>query len=132
MARNVIRARRRRDGKRGEVLSPEGVPAVPEGTDTTRQVEERDTAIRALDRLSAADRELVMLLAWEGLELAEAARVLGCTAATARVRLHRARRRIERLLGSPAPEEEAGPPARARPTAAAEETTPTLVPLEEK
>ncbi|NKY97076.1 RNA polymerase sigma factor [Nocardiopsis alborubida] len=112
VARNVIRARRRGERRRGEVLSAEADAGVPAASDTVRQVEERDTALRALERLSATDRELVMLLAWEGLELTEAARVLGCTTATARVRLHRARRRIERFLDSSPPADRSASPAR--------------------
>ncbi|WP_150250817.1 RNA polymerase sigma factor [Nocardiopsis deserti] len=112
VARNVIRARLRGERRRGEVLSAEADAGVPDASDTVRQVEERDTALRALDRLSATDRELVMLLAWEGLELTEAARVLGCTTATARVRLHRARRRIERFLDSSPPADRDASPAR--------------------
>ncbi|PDP87504.1 RNA polymerase subunit sigma-24 [Glycomyces fuscus] len=128
VARNVIRDRLRVERRRGEVLSAEAAAGVPGGADTVRQVEERDTALRALDRLSATDRELVMLLAWEGLDLAEAARVLGCTRATARVRLHRARRRIERFLDSSPPPERDAPPARPVPPG----TAHVRVPMEEK
>jgi RNA polymerase sigma factor (sigma-70 family) len=46
------------------------------------------------------DRELLTLIAWEDLTPAEAGRVLGISAGTARVRLHRARRRLRRALRS--------------------------------
>jgi RNA polymerase sigma-70 factor (ECF subfamily) len=49
-------------------------------------------------QLRAADREVLALVAWEELSVADAARVLGCSAAVFSVRLHRARRRLERLL----------------------------------
>ncbi|MFC9090384.1 RNA polymerase sigma factor [Nocardiopsis dassonvillei] len=128
VARNIIRARLRGERRRGEVLSAEADAGVPGTADTFRQVEERDTALRALSRLSATDRELVMLLAWEGLELAEAARVLGCTTATARVRLYRARRRIERFLdSSPPADRDQSPPRPATPGPAH-----VRVPVEEK
>ena len=61
----------------------------------------------ALDLLSAADRELVTLIAWEGLTPAQAATVLGLSAGTARVRLHRARTRLRATLSDPAPDQEA-------------------------
>jgi RNA polymerase sigma-70 factor (ECF subfamily) len=61
----------------------------------------------ALGQLSAEDRELVTLIAWEGLAPAEAAEVLGLTAGTARVRLHRARTRLRALLSTPAHAQEA-------------------------
>lgn len=49
---------------------------------------------RALARLSESDRELLLLLAWEGLTNVEAAQVLGIASRALRVRLHRARRRL--------------------------------------
>jgi|SRR4051794_31327992 RNA polymerase sigma-70 factor (ECF subfamily) len=52
----------------------------------------------ALARLSDRDREVLLLTAWEGLEPRELAAALGCLPATARVRLHRARRRFSALL----------------------------------
>jgi RNA polymerase sigma-70 factor (ECF subfamily) len=56
-----------------------------------------DEAVRrALDSLSDVDRELITLTIWEQLSPAEAARVVGITANTARVRLHRARARLAR------------------------------------
>ena len=65
--------------------------------------------IAALERLRPADRELLMLTAWEGLTPAQAAQVLGTTAVACRVRLFRARRRLERLLA-----DEVGPPSPVR------------------
>jgi RNA polymerase sigma-70 factor, ECF subfamily len=52
----------------------------------------------ALTRLSESDRELLLLIAWEGLSPVEAAVVLGIKPATARVRLLRARRRLTQAL----------------------------------
>jgi RNA polymerase sigma-70 factor (ECF subfamily) len=52
----------------------------------------------ALARLSESDRELLLLIAWEGLSPAQAAAAMGVSAATVRVRLHRARRRLARAL----------------------------------
>jgi RNA polymerase sigma-70 factor (ECF subfamily) len=51
---------------------------------------------RALASLSDVDRELITLTTWEGLSPADAGRVVGITAGTARVRLHRARARLAR------------------------------------
>jgi RNA polymerase sigma-70 factor (ECF subfamily) len=55
----------------------------------------------AWERLRPADREVLALIAWEELSVAEAARVLGCPAPQFSVRLFRARRRLERLLAGP-------------------------------
>ena len=60
---------------------------------------------RALAELGDRDRELLRLIAWDGLTPAEAARVLGWTPVVARVRLHRARRRLETLLSPPTTKE---------------------------
>lgn len=51
-----------------------------------------------LAEMSESDAELLKLWAWEQLEIIEIAQVVGCSAATARVRLHRARKRCEILL----------------------------------
>jgi len=54
----------------------------------------------ALRRLHRADRELLRLAAWEGLQPAEIAVVVGCSPNAAAVRLHRARRRlVEEMQG---------------------------------
>jgi RNA polymerase sigma factor (sigma-70 family) len=52
----------------------------------------------ALDALAPEDRELVTLIAWEGLTPAQAAAVVGLSAGTARVRLHRARTKLRAAL----------------------------------
>ncbi|GGK81941.1 RNA polymerase sigma factor [Mangrovihabitans endophyticus] len=60
---------------------------------------EQATAITAaFRRLSELDRELLLLVGWEGLDMPQIGSVLGCTPATARVRLHRARARFAREL----------------------------------
>jgi RNA polymerase sigma-70 factor (ECF subfamily) len=52
----------------------------------------------ALRRLSAGDREVLLLCYWEELEPAQMARAMGCSRAATAVRLHRARRRLARQL----------------------------------
>ena len=52
----------------------------------------------ALSSLSERDRELLLLMAWEGLELQQAAEVLGVRPNTLAVRFHRARRRLSAAL----------------------------------
>jgi len=54
----------------------------------------------ALGQLAEADRELLLLVYWEGLTPARAAKALELTPATARTRLWRARRRLAHLLAS--------------------------------
>jgi RNA polymerase sigma-70 factor, ECF subfamily len=55
----------------------------------------------ALGRLSERDREVLLLVAWEGLSTARAAAVLGIGANACAARLYRARRRLGRALGIP-------------------------------
>jgi RNA polymerase sigma-70 factor (ECF subfamily) len=59
--------------------------------------------LAALAELSDADRELLTLLAWDGLTRAETAEALGCSRATLAVRVHRARRRLLAAMTRAAP-----------------------------
>ncbi|MEV0898485.1 sigma-70 family RNA polymerase sigma factor [Actinoplanes sp. NPDC049802] len=85
---NVRRSEQRREALHDR-LAAQPVPAagVPSGV-----------VGRALERLPADDRELLMLLAWDGLTRPEAAAALGCSRGTLAVRLHRARRRLEAAM----------------------------------
>jgi RNA polymerase sigma-70 factor (ECF subfamily) len=56
----------------------------------------------ALGTLSEADRELLLLVAWEGLTSTEAAAALGISKVAARSRLHRARHRALAALSASA------------------------------
>jgi RNA polymerase sigma factor (sigma-70 family) len=54
-----------------------------------------DSALgEALATLKAADREVLLLVAWEGLDAQRAALVIGCSQRAFAMRLHRARRRL--------------------------------------
>jgi RNA polymerase sigma factor (sigma-70 family) len=57
----------------------------------------------ALASLSGSDREILTLSSWEGLTPRQIAAVTGMSANAVRVRLHRARKRLLRELGSPRP-----------------------------
>jgi RNA polymerase sigma-70 factor (ECF subfamily) len=66
----------------------------------------RDTSARTdldgvLERLSDDDREVLMLVAWEGLGPADLGRVLGVSPSAAAVRLHRARSRLSTVWNDP-------------------------------
>ena len=56
--------------------------------------------LRALSAMREEDRETLLLVAWEGLEPARAAKVLGVSPNTFSARLSRARRRFERALAA--------------------------------
>jgi RNA polymerase sigma-70 factor (ECF subfamily) len=78
-------------------VDPEGGAGEPDPSDGPREDDRRGEAVRrALETLSDLDRELITLTTWDRLSPADAARVVGITAGTARVRLHRARARLAR------------------------------------
>jgi RNA polymerase sigma-70 factor (ECF subfamily) len=52
----------------------------------------------AFNALSERDREVLRLVAWEGLSLTDAAAVLGCSGVACRVRYHRAKSRLASRL----------------------------------
>ncbi|MDX6481862.1 MAG: hypothetical protein QOG85_2372 [Gaiellaceae bacterium] len=98
VARKVVadqfRSQTRRDAlavRIGEA-SHDGVP------DPAGSLTDRDAALTAFATLGERDREVLRLVAWDGLDAGEAADVLGITRLAFAVRLHRARRRLERAL----------------------------------
>jgi len=99
-ARRVLANQRRAEHRRlalSERLNGDRVTAVDHRA--TQDVYRADHALaRALATLSDGDRELLRLIAWEELEPARAAQVLGCSRRTLAVRLHRARRRLAAAL----------------------------------
>ena len=94
VARRTIANARRSAARRSSV--PFADPASVSDAEST--VIERVEVARAFRRLSERDREVLMLVAWDGLTPARAARVLGCSVHTFHVRLHRARARLARAL----------------------------------
>jgi RNA polymerase sigma-70 factor (ECF subfamily) len=86
-------ARRRRLHDRLRVLDPRPVPGVDE---TIAATDERLVLV-TLDRLGSTDAEVLRLVAWEQLSLAEVAAVLAIEPSATRQRLHRARRNFARV-----------------------------------
>ena len=96
-----------RAGRLGERLAAAFEPgAVPDPAVVHEQAADAQRVRAALQSLSEEDRELLTLVAWEGLSPAEVATALGLSAGTARVRLHRARGRLRASLVLPASPEE--------------------------
>jgi len=94
IARRVIANQRRGNERRhrlGLLLSRQRV-------DVGTEADGSGPAIAALARLPADDQELVRLVAWEGLNHAEIAEVLGVSANAVAIRLHRARKRFRAEL----------------------------------
>ena len=97
-ARRVLANQRRAERRRTRLA--EALREAPWQGPDTLSAPDRDRAdlMRALAELDSADRELLMLIGWEELTPAEAARVLEISPLAARTRLHRARRRLRSLL----------------------------------
>jgi RNA polymerase sigma-70 factor (ECF subfamily) len=103
VTRRVLANQRRRDATQDRVaLRFRAEPVANVVGDSTLDPE----LSHALSHLSERDQELLRLIAWEGLMPAEAARVLGWSAVGTRVRLHRARGRLQSLLARPDTKEE--------------------------
>jgi RNA polymerase sigma-70 factor, ECF subfamily len=111
---NAVRSeRRRRAGEDGGVKAGPGVtPSFTAG------LEEGSVMRAALENLSPADRELLLLVAWEQLDGPALAAALRCSRTAAAVRLFRARRRLEASLAVA----EGPSPARAEAPAAVRKT----------
>ena len=93
VARRVLANQRRAAGRRAALAErvSRQPPAPP-------REEGQPQMLCALARLTAADREILLLAAWDGLSAAEAAVTLTCSRTAAKVRLHRAKRRLEAEL----------------------------------
>lgn len=89
---NHFRAEERRTALAARLREEAASWAVPDRT--------HDPAYQAFQRLSDDDRELLSLVAWEGLSGPEIAKVLGCSRGAARIRLHRARKRLAKELAA--------------------------------
>ena len=98
VARRVI-ANQRRGARRRSALSDRLVENLDySAIDTLGPPEETSPLARAFASLSEPDRELLSLVAWEGLTREELAVALGTSRAVVRLRLHRARKRLRDAL----------------------------------
>jgi RNA polymerase sigma factor (sigma-70 family) len=110
-ARRVL-ANQRRSASRSAALEARIASAGPPAAmpDAAEHVADAELMRLALARLSDRSREALMLVAWEGLPGARAARAAGCSKAAFAVRLHRARAQLQSELaalegnGPPAPQ----------------------------
>jgi RNA polymerase sigma-70 factor, ECF subfamily len=100
IARGVIANHRRGDARRQalhERLAATAVVEIEPGPELDAGTSE---LLRALGSLGARDQEVLRLVAWDGLDRARAAQVLGISTALFAVRLHRARRRLARAFAA--------------------------------
>jgi RNA polymerase sigma-70 factor (ECF subfamily) len=96
VARRVLANHRRGTGRRERLTALLRVEDVP--TPLRAGEDQGGPAFEALASLSAADQEVLRLVAWEGLGNQQIAAVLGITANAVAIRLHRARARFADAL----------------------------------
>jgi RNA polymerase sigma-70 factor (ECF subfamily) len=94
-ARRVLANQRRGERRRAAFVDRLAV----EASTCADPVEPSDGRLaRGLASIGARDREVLLLIAWEGLSAEQAASVMGCSRPTFLVRLHRARRHLTAAL----------------------------------
>jgi RNA polymerase sigma-70 factor (ECF subfamily) len=103
IASNLIARHYRAEKRRYRALARTGVDEVidghGEGIDTRLDAQARRASLAAaLTRISDADRDVLLLVAWADLTSEEAGQALGIPAGTARSRLHRARKSLRAVL----------------------------------
>jgi RNA polymerase sigma factor (sigma-70 family) len=98
VARKVIAGQFRSETRREALAGRLRGEHDAESADLAAAIADRDEVLAAFDSLRERDREVLRLVAWDGLTPAEAGAVLGVTRLAFTVRLHRARRRLEREL----------------------------------
>lgn len=89
---NHWRGRDRRLRRETEARAVAALAAEP---DLAGGVVDRTVMVAALNALDAEDRDVLLLAGWDGLDAAGLGLVLGCSAGAARMRLSRARQRLE-------------------------------------
>ncbi|MEV5555289.1 RNA polymerase sigma factor [Nonomuraea wenchangensis] len=97
VARRVLANGRRAESRRGELVERLG-RELAAWAELDRVGVVLPGVREAFARLSPDDREILALVGWEGLGSDEVATVLGCSRGAARLRLHRARKRLAREL----------------------------------
>jgi RNA polymerase sigma-70 factor (ECF subfamily) len=98
VARRVLANQRRADRRRGALTARLASLLPGQASVWDPPATMSDELAVAMVRLSPHEREALLLVAWEGLEPARAARAAGCSPAAFRGRLHRARRHVSETL----------------------------------
>lgn len=105
IARNLLRhwyrsQARRRVGWR-HLGRDEGLDFTPDAIDRLSAAAMRDALRKAIQAMPSHERDVLLLFALADLTYAEIAKVVEAPVGTVRSRLHRARQRLQRLLGDP-------------------------------
>jgi RNA polymerase sigma-70 factor (ECF subfamily) len=102
VARRVISGHRRARRRRHALMERLGTHASVQTEDAAPTPD--GSIFAALAQLSVSDQEAILLVAWEELTAERAAKALGCSTVSFRVRLHRARKRLRAHLAEIDPE----------------------------
>lgn len=94
VARRTLANQRRAAGRRAALVAEFATAASAQPAQPADGVE----TLGALERLPAADQELLKLVAWEGLSTKEAAAAMELSQVACRARIHRAKRRLAAAL----------------------------------
>lgn len=97
-AANVLSNRRRGDRRRTRLTAKLAGLARPATSDPAEVAADDEIIVHAFDSLDEADREVLRLVAWEGLTNAEVAATLGVSTNAAALRASRARARLARAV----------------------------------
>jgi RNA polymerase sigma-70 factor (ECF subfamily) len=107
VARRVLADLRRAQGRRGALIERIAETAVEAGEDHAERLSARDRMLAALEALTEPQREVLLLVVWDGLSQREVAAALGCSRGAVALRLRRARARMRSALEQAASAEEA-------------------------
>lgn len=99
VARNVVSNQHRGRARHAALVTRlERQPALEHGPTVSEEVADRRALLAALGRLDPTDQELLLMWAWFDVTASQGATIVGCSTTAYAVRLHRARRRMRRLL----------------------------------
>src|SRR4051812_13359342 len=99
-AANVLSNHRRAAARHARRERAAAVERQVPARDPAERFAERAAALRAFNALGERDREALRLVAWEGLDLSDAAAAAGVSRPAFAMRVHRARRRLATHLHS--------------------------------
>ncbi len=97
VARRVL-ANERRSAERQNKVRLRLIESAAEEASTDAIFEPQSVVWDALAVLSAGERDLIIMRAWDGLTIGEIATILGCTANGVSLRLYKARRKMAREM----------------------------------
>ena len=94
-------ANERRRVQRAGVLARELRPVTPQDPafDGYAERQEANAVLAAVAALGEVEREALILTAWDGLSVKDAAEVMECSVSALKVRVHRARKKVRRAAG---------------------------------